>query len=671
METITPDQAIREFKEAAIDAGLIIEGDPVADGKIHNVPVEGARNAGNQSGRYLLHLDDYPAGWIKNWKTGDELNWQASGFTRPLGQADRSARKAQIEREAAEREARRRSVENRVAAYATRALESQSRPNPAIHPYLTRKGVLNYSLRVDLKNRLMVPMQDAAGKVWSLQLIDSEGQKHFLRGGRMQGTFSVLGDIEDGKPLAIAEGYATAATVRQATGLTAVVAFNSGNLEHVATSLHDRYPHSPIVIAGDNDHHLPNRADKPLPNAGAEKARAAAEAVGGYVAIPEFSTESGGTDWNDYQAEHGLDAVREAFSPILQKQVVEQKIVHQVKAELAGDRLEQREIDRAIELVNSLGSDVRENQKLLTRAHDALVAENPQVNPEMLWKQAAAQVAAEQGKTMSKEDPKERVEQKPSEKIGWLNAAEYLRERVGRAEDVAQHRPTVEWPGRFADIEKRLIAAESVSATRPKRNEPEQQAPPASEPSHRSSRAHYTAQQQTLYDIGQRIRAWAEQRVEQVREAFRELRGHFTPAQAGVVAAQVAPITAKTPTVAPPQEPPVVARSTDVPDWVREAERLHNRVSRLEKLLFPEAAAVALVAESWEQAVSALDQRLSKVESSLGIERAAERSASPEQVQKQAPVKKQTIEPKQQIRSAGTSHLEELAAAREAQVLAR
>ena len=64
----------------------------------------------------------------------------------------------------------------------------------------------------------------------------------------------------------IAEGYATAATIAKNANVTAIAAFDSGNLLAVATALRERYKDKPIIIAGDDDHRLEN-------NPGREKAR--------------------------------------------------------------------------------------------------------------------------------------------------------------------------------------------------------------------------------------------------------------------------------------------------------------------------------------------------------------------------------------------------------------
>ena len=156
---------------------------------------------------------------------------------------------------------------------------------------------------------LLVPMRDIDGRLWGVQTINPDGGKLFIRNGRKQGTHALLGELQPGAAVVIAEGFATAATIREATGLAVAVAFDSGNLLEVARAFRERDPQRPIVIAADNDHHLPLK-EIPLPNVGQVKAAAAAEAVRGVVLTPGFAEGDKGTDWNDYATQHGKAAVR-------------------------------------------------------------------------------------------------------------------------------------------------------------------------------------------------------------------------------------------------------------------------------------------------------------------------------------------------------------------------
>ena len=155
----------------------------------------------------------------------------------------------------------------------------------------------------------MVPMRDVEGRLWGVQTITPDGGKLYMAGGRRRGAHALLGELLPGQPLLIAEGFATAATMREVTGLAVAVAFDSGNLVEVSRAYRERDPALRIVIAADNDHHLPRR-EVPLPNVGEVKAAAAAQEVGGVVLQPTFAPTDVGTDWNDYAAQHGKAAVR-------------------------------------------------------------------------------------------------------------------------------------------------------------------------------------------------------------------------------------------------------------------------------------------------------------------------------------------------------------------------
>jgi len=121
------------------------------------------------------------------------------------------------------------------------------------HPYLAEKVVPSHGLRqgsegqtitvqdregndreVSIAGRLLVPVADANGRMTSLQFIDPTAAKMFMPNSRVEGGHFVIGDMERPGPVLIAEGYSTAATLHELTGMPAVVAFNAGNLVPVA-----------------------------------------------------------------------------------------------------------------------------------------------------------------------------------------------------------------------------------------------------------------------------------------------------------------------------------------------------------------------------------------------------------------------------------------------------
>jgi len=160
--------------------------------------------------------------------------------------------------------------------------------------------------------QLLVPMRDSDDRLWNLQLIDPNGRKLYLFEGRKLGTFALLGEIETGRPVLVAEGYATGATLHGLTGLPVAVAFDGAGLAPAAQALRTKHPDLSIILAADNDHHLPRRP-QPLPNVGLDKAQAAARLVGGRVLVPAFDAQHPGTDWNDFARQHGPDATRAAL----------------------------------------------------------------------------------------------------------------------------------------------------------------------------------------------------------------------------------------------------------------------------------------------------------------------------------------------------------------------
>jgi phage/plasmid primase-like uncharacterized protein len=301
--------AAADFAIALHRAGLRASGPVAMDGTLRRVPVEGDRR-GQKSGTYVGHLDGWPAGYIRNHKTGTEIRWKANRSVVPMTPGERAAFAAEAAARSAERVRERHTIQERAAKMAHR-LWAASAPATA-HPYLAAKGVRSHGLRQDQRGRLLVPVQGVDGRLWGVQRVGVDGTKLFLKGARTEGGHALIGGRpKPGAPLLVAEGYATGATLHEATGLPVAVAFNAGNLLAVAKAYRAADPSRPIVIAGDNDHHLPRRA-VPLPNVGKEKAEAAAAAVCGVAALPTFSPGDRGSDWNDLARRQGQEPVAAA-----------------------------------------------------------------------------------------------------------------------------------------------------------------------------------------------------------------------------------------------------------------------------------------------------------------------------------------------------------------------
>lgn len=181
-----------------------------------------------------------------------------------------------------------------------------------VSPYLQRKGVQGFGVRYTPDGWLLVPVRDAAGRLWNVQRIapaapaNGGPSKLFLKGGRKSGLWHVLGCLEGAEVVLLAEGYATAASLHISTGWPVAVAFDAGNLLHVAKALHALWPAALLVVCGDDDAATEARTGR---NAGRQKAEAAAAAVQGLAVFPAGLPE-GGSDFNDMHHAHGLEAVQ-------------------------------------------------------------------------------------------------------------------------------------------------------------------------------------------------------------------------------------------------------------------------------------------------------------------------------------------------------------------------
>ena len=321
---IDTSSVLAQFRSAAEARGLLLPDRLEADGKLHRCPLwEGAK--GKKDGAYLLHLDGVPAGGFQNFRDGlDWENWRAD-IGRQLTPEEEAANRARMEAQRAEREAEAKAKRDKARKKAN-AIWNSAKPAPDDHAYLLRKGVPSFGLRVGSwpkweevrpgewrENRipgvLLVPMRSPSGTLHSLQAIypDKVGgrDKDFLPHGEKAGKFHLIGELAEGVPLCVAEGYATGASIHQATGWPVAVAFDAGSLEPVARALREANPGARFILCADDDH-------RTVGNPGRSKAEAAARAGAGVVAVPVFGPErpDAATDFNDLATLEGLDAVR-------------------------------------------------------------------------------------------------------------------------------------------------------------------------------------------------------------------------------------------------------------------------------------------------------------------------------------------------------------------------
>ena len=267
-----------QFLQAIAEAGLEPHGDLdlVGDGKLQRYRVEGDK-AGSRNGWAILYTSPMLAGAFGSWKTGESHTWHER-TSKPPTAAERAALQQRLQEAKAARIVEQASVHASARQRAAK-LWALAHPATNAHPYLQRKRIGAYGIR-QLQKSLVIAARDAHGELHTLQFISEDGSKRFLTGGRIVGCYFAIGRPVD--TLLLCEGLATASTLHQATGRAVAVAFNCGNLVAVAKSLRSKFPALRMIVCADNDTETKG-------NPGLTHARAAAQAVGGFLAVPRFA----------------------------------------------------------------------------------------------------------------------------------------------------------------------------------------------------------------------------------------------------------------------------------------------------------------------------------------------------------------------------------------------
>ncbi|MBK6852106.1 MAG: DUF927 domain-containing protein [Burkholderiales bacterium] len=273
------------------------------------------------------------------------------GFTFPEADAARPAPDpAELAAAAAERERKRQADEALYTERADKAavVARQMWADASDHgksAYLQRKGVQAHGVRFMPNGTLLVPMVNAAGELQNLQRIaptkpsNGDPEKRFLPSGRKSGLWHLIGgpvatrqavtaadavdpgadacmpgtsqgQAEPVPVLLLAEGYATGASLHEATGRPVAVCFDAGNLVHCAKALRALHPGTLLLVCGDDDTDTQARTGT---NPGRVKATAAARAArtgtGLAGAVFPEGLPAGGSDFNDLHAAEGLPVV--------------------------------------------------------------------------------------------------------------------------------------------------------------------------------------------------------------------------------------------------------------------------------------------------------------------------------------------------------------------------
>jgi len=293
-KTLEPPE--KQLREAIIDAGLEPPDAIYMDGNIHRFKAgsKGSGGAGDKTGWYVAYNDSIPAGRFGDWRSGIEVTFRAD-VGRKFTPAEEMAHTRRMSEAKIKRDEEIKKQHEVVSHTVEKIWEDCTSAHPD-HPYLKRKGINVHGARVTGDGRLVVPLFNEDGSLSTIQYIANDGTKLYHKGGATGGKYWALGNIENPKIIYIAEGFATAATINEATGSNCIIAYSASNLVPVTESIRVKYgAQQEIVIIADND----------KSGVGQKYADQASAKFGGRVVVMPIEGDA-----NDYvQAGHDLLAL--------------------------------------------------------------------------------------------------------------------------------------------------------------------------------------------------------------------------------------------------------------------------------------------------------------------------------------------------------------------------
>lgn len=286
----------------------------------------------NRDGSYKIiriNCDSTLVFWI-NWRLQDKCSYWHSEFQKKLSRKERAALEAEIKKQLEEEQKLLLENQARVADIA-RKIWRKAIP-AGEHGYLKAKQIGLGPCRIqESGNVLLMPIYDENKRLVNLQQIfqqDGKFQKRFLSSGRVKGCFCQIPAMPEQKigPLLIAEGFATAMSLHEATGYEVWIALDCHNLKAVSKMARDRFPSRVIAICGDNDRpHLPNYPEQG--GIGAFKAKKAAEAIAGHFALCPLWEGRDKADFNDLACDLGPERVKQEIEAALNGEAATQAII--------------------------------------------------------------------------------------------------------------------------------------------------------------------------------------------------------------------------------------------------------------------------------------------------------------------------------------------------------
>ncbi len=248
----------------------------------------------------------------------DALGMNVQDIRNSTSQGGARQQKDQAERRAALAQQQAQEQAARAARFSSRLASLTAQAQPGESAYLAGKGLPGFTYPILPDGALVLTLVNESGATAAAQTITADGEKRLLTGSAKKGAYHVINPVKSPQTVIIGEGLATVLSVHlMRPDALAVVAIDAGNLLPVAQVMRQHYPHAQIVIAADNDWHVPGETDdrgKLKVNTGHISAEKAAQAVAGWVALPAGEFKA---DWDDLRQHDGIAQTRAAFTKSL------------------------------------------------------------------------------------------------------------------------------------------------------------------------------------------------------------------------------------------------------------------------------------------------------------------------------------------------------------------
>lgn len=120
--------------------------------------------------------------------------------------------------------------------------------------YLIEKGLPKELVLMDEYGTIQIPFKNISGEITTILSIAKDGTKRFLKDCIKKGSFYTIQYVSESNKYIIAEGLATALTIKLlGFNCNIIMAGDVNNVQPVIQSIRSKFPNSIFLIGADND----------------------------------------------------------------------------------------------------------------------------------------------------------------------------------------------------------------------------------------------------------------------------------------------------------------------------------------------------------------------------------------------------------------------------------